>query len=95
MTPVSATSTASYTVNTNNDPNLFTMSDFTISDTYCSFAYGLKVYTTDANSNSVRDDAEFSIVTQTSEAAGSNLFYKQVSTDINFYVNRLAPITNA
>ena len=63
LAPIAATATKSYTVNLNNDPNLFTMSDFTISDTYCSFSYGLSEYTTDANSNTIRDDAEFVTVT--------------------------------
>jgi hypothetical protein len=62
LTPASATATASYIVNLSNDPNTFVMPDFTISDPYCSFSYGLEEYTTDSNSNSVRDDAEFSVV---------------------------------
>ena len=94
LTPASSTASASYTVNTNNDPNQFLMPDFTISDTYCAFSYGLKLFTTDSNSNSIRDDAEFSVVTQTAEAAGSYMFYKSASTDVNYYVNRLMPITN-
>ena len=90
----SATAAFTYTVNTDNFDNTFTMPDFTVSEVYCSFAYGLSEYTTDANSNSVRDDAEFAVVTATSESAGAYMFYKPLSTDTSFFINRQMPITN-
>ena len=62
LTVNTANSVVSYTVNSDNFANTFTMSDFTISDSFCSFTYGLSEYTTDANSNTIRDDAEYSVV---------------------------------
>ena len=41
LTPINSLQSFSYTVNNINTVGLYQMTDFTISDTYCVFTYGL------------------------------------------------------
>jgi len=83
----SATQTDSYTVNNANTAKTMTFTTFTVSDQYCDVSYKVQLWN-DLNADTVQDSNEFTDVTLTSEAVGSGIVYKPLSTNREVKINR-------